>query len=172
MNKFTSMHRRGFHLNVDEEKEQMRSRATDTSAPRVTVLLHPLTARLVERFALALSEKLAAAERKRGVSTEWAKSDWMDECREQLARHIEEGDPLDVAAYCAFLWHHGEPTSSASAPHTDIAPAYALPSVDALAQVIRTVDGNHSLGAGALAEKIVEHIARAATLGSQEGTDA
>jgi hypothetical protein len=105
MNKFTSMHRRGFHLNVDEEKEQMRSRATDTSAPRVTVLLHPLTARLVERFALALSEKLAAAERKRGVSTEWAKSDWMDECREQLARHIEEGDPLDVAAYCAFLWH-------------------------------------------------------------------
>jgi len=39
----------------------------------------------------------------------------------------------------------------------------AVPDVDWLAQVIRTVDGNHSLGAGALAEKIVAAIAQVET---------
>lgn len=34
----------------------------------------------------------------------------------------------------------------------------ALPDVDTLAQIIRTVDGNHDLGAGALAEKIIDAI--------------
>lgn len=36
------------------------------------------------------------------------------------------------------------------------AQAVKLPDVDQLAQIIRQVDGNHSLGAGALAEKIFE----------------
>lgn len=35
-----------------------------------------------------------------------------------------------------------------------------VPSVDALAQIIREVDGRHDLGAGALAEKIVEALLR------------
>jgi hypothetical protein len=26
-------------------------------------------------------------------------------------RHVHKGDPRDVAAYCAFLWHHGETTN-------------------------------------------------------------
>jgi hypothetical protein len=34
-----------------------------------------------------------------------------------------------------------------------------LPDVDALAQIIRTVDGNHDLGAGALAEAILRNLA-------------
>lgn len=38
----------------------------------------------------------------------------------------------------------------------------AVPDVDWLAQVIRAVDGNHSLGAGALAEKIVDAMLAAA----------
>ena len=33
-----------------------------------------------------------------------------------------------------------------------------LPDVDVLAQIIRTVDGNHSLGAGALAERIIDKV--------------
>jgi len=37
--------------------------------------------------------------------------------------------------------------------------AAAVPDVDALAQIIRAVDGKHSLGAGALAEKIIEALA-------------
>jgi len=39
----------------------------------------------------------------------------------------------------------------------------AVPQVDRLAQIIRTVDGSHTLGAGALAEKIVESLAAAPT---------
>lgn len=36
--------------------------------------------------------------------------------------------------------------------------AVALPDVDELAQIIRMVDGNHSLGAGALAERILDKV--------------
>lgn len=73
--------------------------------------LHPKTADLVNRFARALAEKLAAAEVKYGYSDGWASPDWMDECRQHLLDHVHKGDPRDVAAYCAFLWHHGEHTS-------------------------------------------------------------
>lgn len=73
--------------------------------------LHPRTNDLVDRFAAALKDKLAQAEQKYGYSDGWADPGWMDECRGQLLSHIEKGDPRDVAAYCAFLWHHGERTS-------------------------------------------------------------
>lgn len=73
--------------------------------------LHPKTAALVDRFAAALKEKLAAAEEKYGYSDGWATDDWMGECRKELRKHVAKGDPLDVAAYCAFLWHHGEATT-------------------------------------------------------------
>lgn len=81
-------------------------------APSVQTRLHPRTADLVRRFTAALAEKLAAAERKYGYSDGWASPEWMDECRAQLAEHVRKGDPRDVAAYCAFLWHHGESTAA------------------------------------------------------------
>lgn len=74
--------------------------------------MHPHTINLVVRFARALAEKLAAAEKKYGYSDGWLSPDWMDECRAKLMEHIAKGDPRDVAAYCAFLWHHGESTAS------------------------------------------------------------
>lgn len=40
-------------------------------------------------------------------------------------------------------------------------PAQSVPDVDALAQLIREIDGKHQLGAGALAERIVEWLAAA-----------
>lgn len=75
------------------------------------VALHPRTADLVARFARALAEKLAAAELKYGYSDGWLSPDWMDECRYKLQEHVFKGDPRDVAAYCAFLWHHGASTA-------------------------------------------------------------
>ena len=75
--------------------------------------LHPATINLVVRFARALSKKLAAAETKYGYSDGWLSPDWMDECRAKLMEHIAKGDPRDVAAYCAFLWHHGASTIAA-----------------------------------------------------------
>lgn len=90
--------------------------------------LHPRTRDLVERFARALMEKLAKAERKYGYSDGWASDGWMDACRADLVRHVYKGDPLDVAAYCAFLWHHGASTHAPGA-----APPYDLQALRACA---------------------------------------
>lgn len=73
--------------------------------------IHPDTLRLVENFASALAAKLAQAERKYGYTDGWKENDWLDECRAKLLEHVAKGDPRDVAAYCAFLWHHGERTA-------------------------------------------------------------
>lgn len=73
--------------------------------------LHPDTQDLVTRFATALAVKLHAAELKHGYSNGWKEPHWMDECRQKLIEHLAKGDPRDVAAYCAFLWHHCQSTS-------------------------------------------------------------
>jgi hypothetical protein len=78
--------------------------------------LNPHTVNLVVRFARALAAKLADAEVKYGYSDGWRSPDRMDECRAKLLEHIAKGDPRDVAAYCAFLWHHGERTTLPAAP--------------------------------------------------------
>lgn len=71
------------------------------------------TQRLVIRFAAAMAEKLEAAERKgRGG---WEHSDWRNECIEQLHVHLAKGDPVDVANFCAFMWHHKWPTGTQAA---------------------------------------------------------
>ena len=88
--------------------------------PPAQPALHPETADLVRRFSAALAEKLAAAEQKYGYSDNWARPGWMDECRQHLLDHVAKGDPRDVAAYCAFLWHHGERTAPAQ-PSADAA---------------------------------------------------
>jgi hypothetical protein len=72
--------------------------------------LHFSTQSLVIRFAEALAKKLADAEKKYGYSNGWLNDDWELECRKHLLEHISKGDPRDVAAYCAFMWHHGWPT--------------------------------------------------------------
>lgn len=90
----------------------------DQTSPAQEADLHPATADLVNRFSRALAEKLASAEKKYGYSDGWLSSDWMDECRYNLIEHVKKGDPRDVAAYCAFLWHHGEKTGEiASSGH-------------------------------------------------------
>jgi hypothetical protein len=89
-----------------------RAALAAADAPAEPVALHPATDDLVTRFAAALREKLAFAERKYGYSDGWQSPDWMGECRQHLLEHIAKGDPRDVAAYCAFLWHHGERTSA------------------------------------------------------------
>ena len=65
------------------------------------------TDQLVDRFAEALKEKLRAAEAKYGYSDAWTRDDWAGNLRRDLLCHVWKGDPRDVAAYCAFAWHHG-----------------------------------------------------------------
>lgn len=81
--------------------------ATQLSEMREKVALHPETADLVDRFAGALKEKLAKAEAKYGYSDGWLSDDWRADLVRDLASHVQKGDPRDVAAYCAFAWHHG-----------------------------------------------------------------
>ena len=81
--------------------------------------LHPETARLVRRFAAALADKLRRAEQKYGYSDGWKRRDWEAECQRHLAEHLAKGDPRDVAAYAAFCWHHGWPTTPPQALHAD-----------------------------------------------------
>ena len=61
---------------------------------------------LVDRFAVALKEKLHAAEAKYGHDDAWMRDDWLDDLKSKLRHHVFKGDPRDVAAYCAFAWHH------------------------------------------------------------------
>lgn len=68
------------------------------------------TTKLVVKFAEALLDKLLKSQKKYGYQDEWAQKGWMHGCRTELELHRQKGDPVDVAAYCAFLWHHGEPT--------------------------------------------------------------
>lgn len=75
--------------------------------------LHPSTMALVNDFATALAEKLHKAELKYGYSNAWTNNGWMTECLADFHRHIAKGDPRDVAAYCAFMWHHGWKTEAA-----------------------------------------------------------
>ncbi|WP_261534459.1 hypothetical protein [Burkholderia multivorans] len=89
--------------------------AAPADEPTIPAELHPDTAKLVRRFARALANKLLAAQRKYGYSDNWMRDGWADECRAELMRHIHKGDPRDVAAYCAFLWHHNESTAPAPA---------------------------------------------------------
>lgn len=91
----------------------------ETGSPLMTSAAHILempaeldhdTQLLVLAFAGALAGKLHAAQLKYGYTNGWAAPDWLEACREQLVLHVAKGDPLDVAAYCAFLWHHGAET--------------------------------------------------------------
>lgn len=62
---------------------------------------------LVAAFSEALLEKLKHAEKKYGYDDDWMRDGWGDTLRKHLREHVEKGDPRDVAAYCAFAWHHG-----------------------------------------------------------------
>ncbi len=98
-------------LAVQSELTALRGSAAPVAVPPG---LHPDTADLVNRFAIALAEKLYAAQVKYGYDANWKKGDWKSQCLEHFNQHIAKGDPRDVAAYCAFMWHHGWETSCAS----------------------------------------------------------
>lgn len=71
------------------------------------------TDELIDRFAAALKEKLNQAREKYGYQAEqWSYTKFIAGMRESLYEHLAKGDPRDVAAYAAFLWHHNESTAS------------------------------------------------------------
>lgn len=76
--------------------------------------LASITKSLVIRFASAMAEKLFKSELKYGFrdNHNWSLDHWKSDCFKQFKAHINKGDPLDVANYCAFMWHHQWPTAN------------------------------------------------------------
>lgn len=91
---------------ADELRSNIR---TILSLPSAPVSDEPL-ADLVSRFSTALLGKLRYARDVKGRSG-WEQSHWAQDCQRALLDHIPKGDPLDVAAYTAFCWHHGWSTA-------------------------------------------------------------
>ena len=72
--------------------------------------LHIETKVLIIKFAEALGHKLLLAQSKHGYSVEWKNPNNVPFIQLDLEKHMRKGDPLDVAAYCAFLEYHGAAT--------------------------------------------------------------
>ncbi|MFG1462078.1 hypothetical protein V5F77_04185 [Xanthobacter sp. DSM 24535] len=87
--------------------------AEDALAERRQQLCVDPLASLVGRFALALLKKLRMVEQKRGFGDAWAIPDWHGDLVQSLFMCVHKGDPIDVAAYAAFAWHHGWTTTPA-----------------------------------------------------------
>lgn len=74
--------------------------------------LSTASARMLTRFFIGVVEKFLAAEEKHGWKDEWTR---IGEQREkfiaELQRHVQKGDPRDVAIYCAIAQHYGWSTN-------------------------------------------------------------
>lgn len=104
---------------VLREYLKLRTRSAPASAEGWPVGLHPVTTGLVQAFSAAMANKLRKAEQKYGYGVSWLNGDWEADCRAHLHDHIAKSDPLDVANYCAFMWHHGWSTASPPPPSAD-----------------------------------------------------
>lgn len=93
----------------------------DTIEVHVPKQLHPDTIILVHKFACAMMEKLKKAQDKYGYTNGWAAEnvEWKTDCYLELRKHMEKGDPMDVAIYAAFMWHHGWTTNGQKRPPCD-----------------------------------------------------
>jgi hypothetical protein len=106
---------RASYISASLTSSQPLSAYEPASAPAQCAPTDPLTD-LVERFSKALLAKLRLAEA--NGRSGWDRDDWEKQCQEGLLRHVDKGDPRDVAAYCAFMWHHGWITALTSTPRS------------------------------------------------------
>lgn len=73
------------------------------------------TAEMLTLFIKALGVKLRAKQDEKGST--WKQDDWRESCQAQLQKCVVDGDPIDVAAFAAFCWHHGWATSDMGVAH-------------------------------------------------------
>lgn len=69
----------------------------------------------VDAFAEAMKSKLAIARAKGYSGWEFKEECSAEELSESLRRHVEKGDPRDVANFCMFLYQRGEGIAAAPA---------------------------------------------------------
>lgn len=93
-------------VNLREKREQSRERLRQHlyTRPQQAAQVAHSDDIAVDKFSVAMKEKLAAARAKgRGG---WESCDPND-LRLMLREHVEKGDPRDVANFCMFLWNLG-----------------------------------------------------------------
>lgn len=88
------------------EDHQARCRTVYSQARDVG--LSENTAAALADFALAMADKLRAAELKHGWQDDWRDPANVPFLQAELVRHIAKGDPVDVANFCMFLSAIGE----------------------------------------------------------------
>lgn len=101
--------------NVELSRECLQYKS-EIAALKANVLvmpdnLHQDTKALLLVFASAMAVKLHKAEKKYGYDNSWKNDNWQRECQRDLLVHVNKGDPLDVANYCAFMNFHGWSTA-------------------------------------------------------------
>jgi hypothetical protein len=96
---------------------------------------------LIFGFALALFRKLVRSERKYGWGGGWKRNYAERILRLDIRRRLAKGDPIDVAAYAAFAWHHGWSTSM---PDGELCLARTLSALE-IAEIFRVSPGQIGL---------------------------
>lgn len=69
--------------------------------------LHPDSQKLLEVCFEELRLKMIRNQEKYGWTNEWLTSNWEDECRDEMMKHLGKGDPRDVAIYAMFMIFRG-----------------------------------------------------------------
>lgn len=129
---------------LERERDELRAKLTQTEQ-----IVKDSVFRLYDQADRIAALEAEKAERDAQEPVAWAWNDALG-C---MHAHCGSGRPVWVDGEC----------SDAKRAETSLRPLYAAPPVprvdpDWLSNVIRTVDGNHTMGAGVLAEKIAEAI--------------
>jgi len=69
--------------------------------------LHPDSEKLLAFYIKELRLKMISNQKKYGYSNEWLTYDWEKECSMELRKHLDKGDPKDVAIYAMFMMYRG-----------------------------------------------------------------
>lgn len=93
--------------------------------------LHNDSQSLVLKTAETMADKMYRTELKRGLTNEWASSDWKSACIASFLTHIDKGDPSDLVVYAAMMVHHGWTTH-------DVIKSVVNRAVDKASQDVRT----------------------------------
>jgi hypothetical protein len=73
--------------------------------------LHSDSENLLKTVFEELRLKMISNQKKHGWSNEWLTDNWEDECLSQLRKHVDKGDPRDVAIYAMFMIYRGWSTT-------------------------------------------------------------
>lgn len=99
-------------MNNSEQNAELLPSASIAQSNMLAEVLHPDSERLIKVCFEELRLKLLKNQSKYGWSNEWLTSDWEQECREEMMKHIQKGDPRDVAIYAMFMMYRGWSTAT------------------------------------------------------------